>query len=266
MMTVVFLKIDFRFECSNVLVGPERHMTAPTPACITIFCAVCATSAFGRAQAKAPKTPIFISPTLTDAVVLITPPPALDSQQMSKDLAEIFAIHRSASTQEIERANWDNEHENLFAIASVLGHQFTKESLPATAKLWADMDNDQGIFVSAAKEFFRHPRPFDLDPHIESVCGMKPGAARRSYPSGHATVGYLSALVLRVMVPEKSQLILARAEEYAHNRVVCGEHYSADLRASKESAELLMGAMLGNPKFQEEFAAAKAEIREALHQ
>jgi acid phosphatase (class A) len=126
------------------------------------------------------------------------------------------------------------------------------------------MDNDQGIFVSAAKEFFAHPRPFDLDSHLSSVCGMKPGAAKRSYPSGHATVGYLSALVLTMMAPEKGQIIRARADEYAHTRVVCGDHYSADLPASKEAAELLIGAMLGSRKFQEEFLAAKAEVRQAL--
>ena len=230
----------------------------------TILLGCLAGSLFGQAPAKPPKTPIFISPALADSVVLITPPPALNSKKMSKDLAEIYAIHRSATPQEIESANWDNKHENLFAIAKVLGDQFTPESMPATAKLWADMDNDEGIFTSAAKKFFQHPRPFDLDSNIKSVCGMKPGAAKNSYPSGHGTVGYLSALVLSMMVPERGEALRARADEYGHNRVVCGEHYSADIPASKEAAELIMGNMIGNPKFQQEFAAAKAEVRTAL--
>jgi acid phosphatase (class A) len=67
-----------------------------------------------------------------------------------------------------------------------------------------------------------------------------------------------------MMVPEKSAAIRARADEYGHNRVICGDHYSADIPASKEAAELLMGNMIGNPRFQQEFAAAKAEIRQAL--
>jgi hypothetical protein len=125
----------------------------------TILVGFFAASLFGQAPAKAPapkapKTPIFISPALADAVVMITPPNALTSKQMSQDAAEIIAIHRSATPLEIENANWDNQHEDLFAIAKVLGNNFTKESLPATAKLWADMDNDQSIFVSAAKKFF----------------------------------------------------------------------------------------------------------------
>jgi acid phosphatase (class A) len=201
---------------------------------------------------------------MVDAVTAIAPPPALNSKKMSKDVAEIYALHRSATPQEIENANWDNKHENIFAIAKVLGDKFTPESMPATAKLWADMDNDQGIFVSAAKKFFQHPRPYDLDSNIKSLCGSKPGGARNSYPSGHGTVGYLSALVLGMMVPEKAEALRARADEYGHNRVLCGDHYAADIPASREAAELVMGNMIGNAKFQQEFAAAKAEIRQAL--
>jgi acid phosphatase (class A) len=230
----------------------------------TILCGFLAASLFAQAPARAPKTPIFISPSLVDAVAGITPPPALDSRKMSKDVAEIYALHRSATAQEIEAANWDNKHENLFAIAKVLGEQFSKQSMPATAALWADMDNDQSIVVSAAKKFFQHPRPYDLDPNIKSLCGSKAGGPRNSYPSGHGTVGYLSAIVLSMMVPEKSAAIHARADEYGHNRIVCGDHYAADIPASKEAAELIMGNMIGNPKFQQEFAAAKAEVRRAL--
>jgi acid phosphatase (class A) len=223
-----------------------------------------AAALFGQAPAKAPRTPIFISPTLTDAVSAITPPPALDSRKMSKDLAEIYAIHHSTTPQEVERANWDNQHEDIFAIGKILGDKFNRESLPATANLWTGMANDQGIFVSAAKKYFQHPRPYDLDSNIKSICGSKPGGPKNSYPSGHGTVGYLSALVLSMIVPEKAEALRLRADDYAHNRVVCGDHYASDLQASKDAAGIVMGNMLGNPKFQEEFAAAKAEVRAAL--
>jgi acid phosphatase (class A) len=233
----------------------------------TLFSIFTAAALFSQTPAKAPRpprTPILISPELSDAVVLITPPPALESKKMSKDVAEIYALHRSATPQEVEKANWDNQHENIYAIGMVLGDKFKPENLPATASLWADVDNDQGIVVSAAKKFFQHPRPYDLDLNIHSICGSKPGGAKNSYPSGHGTVGYLSALLLSMMVPEKEDLIRARADEYAHNRVVCGDHYAADLPASKEAAELIMGNIIGNPRFQREFAAAKAEVRKTF--
>lgn len=232
-----------------------------------LLCSLLAASLFGQDLPKAPKIrkpPIFVAPTLVNAVVMLTPPPALDSKKMAADVAEIFAIHRFANPKEIEAAKWDNDHENLFAIAKVLGSNFTPENMPATAVLWADMDNDQGIFVTAAKKYFQHIRPYDLDPAIKSLCGSKPGGAKNSYPSGHGTTGYLSALVLSMMVPEKSEILHARADEYGHSRVVCGDHYAADIPASKEAAEIIMGNMIGSPKFLQEFAAAKAEVRKAL--
>ncbi len=223
----------------------------------TFFSGLMAASLFAHAPAKAPKTPLLISSALADGVAAITPPPALNSKKMAKNLAEIYAIHRAATPQELESANWDNKHEDVFAIAKVLGENLTRENMPALAALWADMNNDQSIFVSAAKKYFQHPRPYDLDSNIKSVCGSKPGGAKNSYPSGHGTVGYLSALVLTMMVPEKGEVLRVRAEEYAHNRV---DHYAADLQASKEAAALVLGNMLANARFQQELAAAKTEL------
>jgi acid phosphatase (class A) len=229
-----------------------------------VLCGFLAASLSGQTPARPPRTPILVSPALADSVVLLTPPPALDSKKLSRDVAEIYAIHRSATPQEIERANWDNKHESLFSIAMVLSDKLTAESMPALSKLWADMDNDQHIFVTAAKNYWQELRPYDLDANIKSICGSKPGGPKNSYPSGHGTTGYLSALVLSMMVPEKSEALHARADEYGHSRVVCGDHYSSDIPASKEAAEIVMGNMIGNAKFQQEFAAAKAEVRKAL--
>jgi acid phosphatase (class A) len=67
-----------------------------------------------------------------------------------------------------------------------------------------------------------------------------------------------------MMVPEKRDVIRPRADEYAHNRVICGDHYTPDLAASKEAAELVMGNLIGNKRFEQEFATAKAEVRKAL--
>ena len=77
-------------------------------------------------------------------------------------------------------------------------------------------------------------------------------------------MAYLSAFLLSMMVPERAAALQARATEYAHNRVVCGDHYSSDVPANKEAAPLIMGNILGSVKFQEEFAGAKVKVRKAL--
>ena len=66
------------------------------------------------------------------------------------------------------------------------------------------------------------------------------------------------------MVPEKSAEILARADEYAHNRLVCGVHTASDLEASRLVAYAMFGSMMQEPRFHQDLQAARAETRHAL--
>jgi hypothetical protein len=59
------------------------------------------------------------------------------------------------------------------------------------------------------------------------------------------------------MVPEKSAEILARADDPAHNRLVCGVHTASDLEASRRVAYAMFGSMLEEPRFQQDLAERK---------
>jgi acid phosphatase (class A) len=69
--------------------------------------------------------------------------------------------------------------------------------------------------------------------------------------------------VLAQLMPEKAQAILARAQEYAFSRIVCGAHYPSDIEASHILATEMAMMMLDNRAFHAEFAAAKAELKAA---
>jgi acid phosphatase (class A) len=112
------------------------------------------------------------------------------------------------------------------------------------------------------KELFHRVRPYNLDKTLSPVCVTK--TKDDSYPSGHTIAGYLAALALVEMVPEKRDAILARADEYAHNRLVCGVHYPTDIEASKMVAYATHAMMDSNPQYRKELAAAKTELRRAL--
>ena len=66
------------------------------------------------------------------------------------------------------------------------------------------------------------------------------------------------------MVPERRDAILARAEDYGHNRLICGVHYATDVPASKLLAYTIHAVMEVNPGYQQELANAKTELRRAL--
>jgi len=66
------------------------------------------------------------------------------------------------------------------------------------------------------------------------------------------------------MVPEKRDALLARADAYGHNRLVCGVHYASDIPASRLVAYAIHAVMAQNPMYQTELAAARTELRTAL--
>jgi acid phosphatase (class A) len=150
----------------------------------------------------------------------------------------------------------------MFAYADVLGPSFDAARLPLTAVFALRVKNDEGVNATPAKEAFQRVRPYNLDKSLHPVCKTK--TKNDSYPSGHTTAGYLAALVLVEMVPEKRDAILARAADYAHNRLVCGVHYPSDVEASKLVAYATHAVMDGNPAFQVELKTATQELRQAL--
>ena len=76
-------------------------------------------------------------------------------------------------------------------------------------------------------------------------------------------MGYAMAVVLASLVPEKAPAIMARAADYAENRLVCGMHRRRDIQAGQVLGTVVSELLLRKPRFQAEFAAAKRELRAA---
>ena len=209
------------------------------------------------------RKPSFVLAEQLDIFQRLPAPPA----DPAADIAELKRIQATRTPAQIEQAKADDLEESMFIYTSVLGPNFTREKLPLTAQLSDHARFDISPVINSAKAHFKRPRPFHYDAEIKPVCKalpFDPNKGNYAYPSGHAGVGYIEALVLIQMVPEKKDAILARADQYAHNRVVCGVHYPSDPPASKATAYATIGLMMNNPFFRKELQAAKAELRSAL--
>jgi acid phosphatase (class A) len=215
-----------------------------------------------KAAAVAPKPVPYVDPLVLDLAVLIPEPPAVGSAVNNAELAELHRIQDARTPAQAAVAKADEENEGLFAYSSVLGAGFTAEALPATAELGAFVKNERAVATAALKPAFQRPRPYQTDKTLHPVCGLTEAA--NSYPSGHSLTGYLEGFTLAEIVPEKRKEILARADEYAYNRLVCGVHYPSDVEASRRVAYLVFGYMMATPRFQRDLAAAKAETRAKL--
>jgi acid phosphatase (class A) len=193
---------------------------------------------------------------------IVPPPPTRGSETAKAEFQELHRIQAARTPEQVKAARADDAEEDIFVYRTVLGPSFSAQLLPLTAAFSARLHGDEPIASNPLKDRYQRPRPYQVDSTLHPVC--KVTTQHNAYPSGHSVSGYLLALTLAEMVPEKSAEILARADEYAHNRLVCGVHTASDLEASRLVAYAMFGSMMQEPRFQQDLQAARAETRHAL--
>ncbi len=193
---------------------------------------------------------------------LIVPAPAADSQATRDELTELHRIEASRTPAQVKAAQADDGEEDMFVFRTVLGRAFENANLPVTAAFQAHVLTEAVAASGTLKNSFLRARPYQTDRTLHPVCPLTTG--RNSYPSGHSMVGYLMALTLAEMVPERQSEFLARADDYARNRMVCGVHYGTDTVASKAAAYAVFGELMRTPRFREDLQAARQELRAKL--
>ena len=229
-------------------------MLKPTLLLLTLL-GVVAAPAFARDAA-------FVSAEQSHAFEILPAPPANDSARTKSELARLHKFEETRTPAEVEQAKWDDKNEHVFIYKTVFGETFDAEHFPALAAFAKRVRGDEGLNTNVAKDGFHRPRPYNFDKTLHPVCETK--TKDDSYPSGHATSGYLLALTLIDLVPERRDDILARADNYARNRLVCGVHYSSDVQASKLLAYAMHAIMAQNPDYRAEAVPARQELRKAL--
>src|SRR5277367_1954025 len=205
--------------------------------------------------------PIFLSPSEYDPKLILQAPPADGTQAAKAELAELDRIAAARTAGEFAAAKSDDETENATIFESTVGNGFALAKFPATAKLMADVRNDEKGAATAAKNFFLRNRPWIAEPSLETCSRLDP--PQSSYPSGHATMGYSMAVVLSALIPDKARAILSRADGYAENRLVCSMHYRRDIVAGQVLGTAVGVALLHNAQFRIEFDAAEQELKAA---
>jgi acid phosphatase (class A) len=224
---------------------------------LTVSIALMAISAASNAIAA---DTYYISPTEVDLLQILAPPPAPDSPAGKADLQAVIATVDARTDADIKQAQEDDKR-TVFRFADVMGPNFNAETLPLTAQLFQHVYEDGNATTLAAKNFFQRKRPFVVDPDIKIIVNQPPDF---SFPSNHSTFGNESGILLAAMVPEKANAIFARAAAYAHNRVVAGVHFPTDVEGGRIAASVIDNTFLHNPRFESDFAKAKAEVRAAL--
>ena len=236
----------------------RAHAVAVFAAFLASAAATCALAQTAGAVA-APALSKFLKPSDLDPSLILPPPPRDDDPAAVEGRAELHRIAATRTPARLAQARQDDELENVRAIAAPLGPAFSLARLPATAKLFADLRNEDSVAAKRAKAYFKRERPYILDRPL-NVCDD--GHDRRnSYPSGHATMAWSAAAALSNLIPAKAQIILARASDYAESRLVCGVHYRSDIEAGHVLGSVLVAWLMTKSAFRAEMEAARVELR-----
>ena len=193
-----------------------------------------------------------------DAVALLTPPPLPGSPEQAADLAEVQAVCHAASSNDVAAA-FSEKKFSVFNFTPAIGAFFQSTNLAKTTVFFHKVQKDAAAVADNAKDYFKRPRPFTIDP------GLASGQLEKnfSYPSGHSTESMVLALVLADLFPDKHDAIIAEACAIGWHRVEIARHYQTDIYAGRVLAQAIVREMKASADFQRDFAEAKAEVAAA---
>jgi len=204
---------------------------------------------------------IFVKPGHLDLGALLAPSPDPKSETQKRDLATVLDVQKTRTPAQVERAVADNPL-SIYRFADVIAPDFSAARYPKADAFFKRMFNDSRILVLSSKDVWDRPRPYVVSKEVQPV-GELPKAPG-SYPSGHSIFGYLSAIILANMVPEKASAIFERGHEYGTNRIITGVHFPSDVEAGRLAGTAIAAALLQSDQFRKELAEAKTELRQGL--
>lgn len=148
------------------------------------------------------------------------------------------------------------------AFSEAFGYEITPENTPEIYKLIVGMREDAGdLATRAAKEHYMRKRPFAY--FNEMTCNpaqQEELSTNGSYPSGHTSIGWATALVLAEVNPDRQDEILERGYQMGESRVICGYHFQSDVDAARLVAAGVVARLHADKGFQEQLGKAKAEM------
>lgn len=202
----------------------------------------------------------LLDPAQVEPSRLLPPPPAPGSARAQAEMEELKHIAAARTPDMLAAARRDDGDEKPDLFQSALGPSLDLSKLPATTKLLNEVAAEEDPGTKPSKNYFHRDRPWIVDPAITPCVTPKPTQAHASYPSGHATRSYAMGLVLASLVPSRGQAIMARADEFAENRLVCGMHFRSDIIAGQEMGTIIALSLMQNSVFKADYEAAKAEL------
>jgi membrane-associated phospholipid phosphatase len=193
-----------------------------------------------------------------DSIRILPPPPAAASSRATADHDVFVATRALKGSPRWEVATSDVDTGPFEHFACALGARLTARSAPALARL-LDRAGTAGL-VDPAKQYYHTPRPYIGS--AAPICQAKTPslAANGDYPSGHTANGWMEALILAELAPDRATEILARGRAFGESRMICGAHSLSAVEAGWLAGAAATAALHGSAAFRADLEAARDEM------
>ncbi len=203
---------------------------------------------------------------LPDAVAFLPAPPQVDDRLFFNDWTQYQWGKTERDTEAGKLAYFDAKHGSWFNIYEsfdeAFGLKVTPEGTPAIYAVCGRAVSDAHAVNRRAKNYHQRKRPF-VQFNEPSLVPESEEEERTdfSYPSGHSSRGWMTALVLAEINPAATTALFKRADVYAQGRVIAGYHYQSDVEASRLVAMSTFVALQSDPEFLKALDEARKEFK-----
>ena len=191
-------------------------------------------------------------------------PPSLTSGSFGNDFYH-YQWGKEQRAEKGEQALWDESAALRDVFSEAMGVKLDSETTPEIMLLVERAVVDAYAANSDAKKYYQRRRPFATfnEPSLKPSTDEKESKTL-SYPSGHSSRGWMYAMVLSTVAPERTEDLMARARQYAENRVICGHHWKSDIDASLMLTAGVFTNIVVTDAFQHQLAKAREEYQRIM--
>lgn len=197
----------------------------------------------------------------TPSLVLESPPED-DSETTASEIEHLKVLSQTRYSKDIILIHKENLYP-LKRFFEVL--QVSREEVAKLDALVLRIAEESYFPILYFKHKFSRTRPYQLDTNLLTVID---GPPHPSYPSGHATQGYLVASILVDLFPEgdpRKEQVMKLGQGIGIRREIAGVHYPSDTAAGIALAKQLKPLLLEKPAFQKALNAARSELSKIPH-
>src|SRR5450631_2730176 len=189
---------------------------------------------------RPPMLPLFykVKPFLFDSATVVSlrpaAPPAVGSDQMNKDVAEVNGYVKNPSRENLRIVEYWADgvgtytppgHWDAIAAEDFVTQHYSEVRFARNMALLNMTLMDAAIVCWDIKYHFFNPRPSQVDPSIKTLTGVPNFPA---YVSGHSVFSGAASEILGYILPANASKYSSMANEAAMSRLVGGIHYRTD--------------------------------------